>query len=234
MTEPMRIKSFFDEPTNTVTYLIVDPATQRAAIIDPVLDYDHRSGRANVDSANRVLAEAEKVGARIEWVLETHVHADHLTAAPYLRAKTGARIGIGAKVVEVTSIFRSNFDLADVSLRGAEFDKLFADCEHFAIGALDVEALYTPGHTPACVLIKSVTPCSSATHCSCRITAARAPTFPAGAPAHSTARSAACSPCRLIRACSCATITRRRATMSSPGRRPSPSNGRETCRSMTA
>ena len=154
MTEQMQIKPFFDEPTNTVTYLVVDPATQRAAVIDPVLDYDHRSGRASVDSANHVLAEAEKVGARIEWVLETHVHADHLTAAPYLRAKTGARIGIGSNVTEVQSIFRSIFDLADVSLSGAEFDKLFADGEHFAIGALDVEVLHTPGHTPACISYK--------------------------------------------------------------------------------
>jgi len=150
MTEKMQIAAFFDEPTHTVTYLVVDTATRAAAIIDPVLDYDH-SGRVGVSSAKRVLAEADRRGAKIAWILETHVHADHLTAAPWLKAKTGAKVGIGAHVTEVQAIFRPVFDLSDVSLKGAEFDHLFADGEHFAIGDLDVEVLHTPGHTPACL-----------------------------------------------------------------------------------
>ncbi|MCW2284000.1 glyoxylase-like metal-dependent hydrolase (beta-lactamase superfamily II) [Rhodoblastus acidophilus] len=97
------------------------------------------------------MGEADKLGARIEWVLETHVHADHLTAAPWLKAKTGAKVGIGEHVTQVQSIFRPVFDLCEVSLKGAEFDRLFADGGHFAIGNLDVEVLHTPGHTPACV-----------------------------------------------------------------------------------
>jgi len=147
----MRISSFFDEPTNTVTHLVIDPATGRAAIIDPVLDYDHRSGRADARSAQKLLAEADRLGATVEWVLETHVHADHLTAAPWIKARTGARIGIGAEVTQVQALFRPVFDLSDLSLEGAEFDRLFADGEHFNIGDLDVETLHTPGHTPACV-----------------------------------------------------------------------------------
>ena len=146
----MQISAFFDEPTNTVTYLVLDPATHRAAIIDPVLDYDHRSGRADVRSADRVLAEAQRLGANVEWVLETHVHADHLTAAPYIKMKTGAKVGIGEHIKQVQMIFRPIFD-ADVSLKGEEFDKLFADGDHFSIGDIDVEVLHTPGHTPACV-----------------------------------------------------------------------------------
>ncbi|MCW2273635.1 MBL fold metallo-hydrolase [Rhodoblastus acidophilus] len=151
MAEPMQISAFFDEPTHTVTYLVVDPASRAAAIIDPVLDYDHRSGRADIASAKRILAEAEKLSARVEWVLETHVHADHLTAAPWLKAKTGAKVGIGAEVAQVQEIFQPIFALRDVSLNGAEFDRLFADGDHFQIGGLDVEVLHTPGHTPACV-----------------------------------------------------------------------------------
>jgi glyoxylase-like metal-dependent hydrolase (beta-lactamase superfamily II) len=151
MTEPMLIKAFFDAPTHTVTYLVMDPATRDAAIIDPVLDYDHRAGRTEVASAQRLLTEADGLGAKIAWVLETHVHADHLTAAAWLKAKTGAKVGIGAEVTQVQAIFRPVFDLRDVSVKGAEFDRLFADGEHFGIGALDVEVLHTPGHTPACV-----------------------------------------------------------------------------------
>jgi glyoxylase-like metal-dependent hydrolase (beta-lactamase superfamily II) len=146
----MQVAAFFDQATNTVTYLVVDAATRSAAIIDPVLDYDHRSGKANVASADRVLAEAQKLGARVEWVLETHVHADHLTAAPYVKMKTGAKVGIGEHIKQVQTIFRPIFD-AEVSLTGEEFDRLFADGDRFKIGNIEVEVLHTPGHTPACV-----------------------------------------------------------------------------------
>ncbi len=152
-TEPI-IKSFFDEPTNTVSYLVVDAATRKAAVIDPVLDYDHKSGKVSARSADAILAEAQKLGAAIEWILETHVHADHLSSAAYLKQNTGAKIGIGEHVGAVQAIFRPVFDAQDMSTRGEEFDRLFKDGETFAIGDLPVEVLYTPGHTPACVSYK--------------------------------------------------------------------------------
>jgi glyoxylase-like metal-dependent hydrolase (beta-lactamase superfamily II) len=145
------IQSFFDEATSTITYLVADPATHVAAIIDPVLDYDHRSGKASTRSADAVLAAAAAKRLRIEWILETHAHADHLSAAPYLKGKTGAKVGIGEHIREVQTIFRPVFNLGDVSGDGSEFDHLFKDGETFRLGNLDVEVLHTPGHTPACV-----------------------------------------------------------------------------------
>ncbi len=145
------IRAFFDEPTNTVTYLVADPATKRAAVIDPVLDYDHRSGKVDVASANAVLRTAAEEGLTITWILETHAHADHLTAAPYLKQKTGARTGVGEHIRDVQRIFRPVFNLNDVTGDGSEFDQLFGDGERFNIGSLEVEVLHTPGHTPACV-----------------------------------------------------------------------------------
>jgi len=150
-TSPALIRPFFDEQTNTVTYLVADPDSRDAAIIDPVLDYDHRSGRAGVDSAERVLAGAKAEGLRITWILETHAHADHLSAAPYLKQRTGASIGIGEHIREVQRIFRPVFDLTDMSGDGSEFDRLFRDGERFQIGSLQVDVMHTPGHTPACV-----------------------------------------------------------------------------------
>jgi glyoxylase-like metal-dependent hydrolase (beta-lactamase superfamily II) len=148
------IQAFFDEPTNTVTYLVACPVQKKAAIIDPVLDYDHKSGKASVKSADEVLAAAEKGGFAIEWVLETHVHADHLSGAPHIKLKTGARVGIGERIREVQQIFRPIFNAQDVSGKGAEFDHLFKDGERFKIGDLEAEVIATPGHTPACVSFK--------------------------------------------------------------------------------
>jgi glyoxylase-like metal-dependent hydrolase (beta-lactamase superfamily II) len=145
------IQAFFDEATNTVSYLVADPATRRAAVIDPVLDYDHRSGKASVRSADAILLAAAERGLQIDWVLETHAHADHLSAAPYLRHKTGAEIGIGEHIREVQRIFRPVFNLDDVSGDGSEFDRLFRDGETFRVGELEVGVIHTPGHTPACV-----------------------------------------------------------------------------------
>ena len=145
------IRAFFDEPTNTITYLVADPATGDAAIIDPVLDYDHRSGRTGVESADRVLAAAAAAGLKVTWILETHAHADHLSAAPYLKQRTGANTGIGEHIRDVQRIFRPVFNLTDVSGDGSEFDRLFRDGERFPLGSLEVEVLHTPGHTPACV-----------------------------------------------------------------------------------
>lgn len=151
MSVSPHIQSFFDEPTNTVTYLVSDPLTHSAAVIDPVLDYEHRSGQMATHSAQRILVSAREQGLKIEWVLETHAHADHLSAAPYIKKMTGAKLVIGEHIREVQRIFSPIFNLEDVSGEGAEFDKLVSDGEHFKIGELDVEVMHTPGHTPACV-----------------------------------------------------------------------------------
>lgn len=148
---PATIRAFFDEPTNTVSYLVWDPATKRGAVIDPVLDWDNRSGTADTAFADRILAAAAEEGVAIDWVLETHAHADHLTAAPYIKTKTGAPIGIGEHIRDVQAIFRPVFAAEDVKPGGGDFDRLFRDGEHFAVGTLDVEVIHTPGHTPACI-----------------------------------------------------------------------------------
>lgn len=148
------IEAFFHEPTNTVSYLVWDEATKAAAVIDPVLDFDHRSGRASTAAADAILAGAKARGLNIVWVLETHAHADHLSAAPYIKLKTGARVGIGEHIREVQRIFRPVFNALDVSGEGSEFDHLFKDGETFALGGLTVEVIATPGHTPACISYK--------------------------------------------------------------------------------
>lgn len=150
MTKPI-IHAFFDEPTNTVSYLVADPETRQAAVIDPVLDYDHKSGKANVTSADAILAKAREEGFSIGIVLETHVHADHLSGAPYIKLKTGAKVAIGERIREVQKIFRPVFNALDVSGEGSEFDILFKDGDTFTIGNLKGEVIATPGHTPACV-----------------------------------------------------------------------------------
>ena len=153
-TAKPEIRAFFDEPTNTVSYLVWDPASKEGAVIDPVLDYDFRSGDANVNSADALLAEAKKLGVKIVWALETHAHADHLSGAPYVKLKTGAKIAIGEHIKDVQRIFRPVFNAMDVSGEGSEFDHLFKDGERFKIGGIDAEVIYTPGHTPACVSYK--------------------------------------------------------------------------------
>ena len=148
------IRAFFDEPTNTVSYLVWDPATLEGAVIDPVLDWDNRSGTADTAFADRLLAAAAEAGVKIRWVLETHAHADHLTAAPYLKARTGAPIGIGEHIKDVQRIFRPVFDARDLKPEGGDFDHLFKDGERFALGSLEVEVMHLPGHTPADVAFR--------------------------------------------------------------------------------
>ncbi|PWS34831.1 MBL fold metallo-hydrolase [Falsiroseomonas bella] len=152
------IRAFFDEPTNTVSYLVWDPATKRGAVIDPVLDWDNRSGEADLKSAKTLLDAAREEGVTVDWVLETHVHADHLTASPWIKRETGARIGIGEGVKQVQTIFRPVFNLQDVVPEGGDFDHLFRDGERFRIGSLDVEVMHLPGHTPACVAYRILPP----------------------------------------------------------------------------
>jgi len=143
------VQAFFHDGTNTVTYLVSDPATKAAAIVDPVLDYDAESGRASTGSADAVLAAARSGGLTIDWLLETHAHADHLSAGDYLRGVTGAPIGVSARIVETQASFAKRFELP---VPGPEvFDRLFADGDRFALGRLEVEVMHTPGHTPACV-----------------------------------------------------------------------------------
>ncbi len=153
MTSPSKsqMRAFFDDPTNTVSYLVWDLATMEGAVIDPVLDYDFRSGKASMTSADAILSYAGKLGVKITQVLETHAHADHLSGAPYIKLKTGARVSIGEHIRDVQRIFRPVFNAVDVSGDGSEFDHLFKDGERFKIGTLDGEVIHTPGHTPACV-----------------------------------------------------------------------------------
>ena len=145
------IRAFFDEPTNTVTYLVWDPDTRHGVAIDPVLDFDPASGVVNDDSVAELLAAAEAEGVTIDWVLETHIHADHLSGAPLIKARTGARIAIGEHVREVQNIFRPIFGAADVKAEGGDFDRLLSDGERIEIGGMPIEVIHTPGHTPACV-----------------------------------------------------------------------------------
>ena len=146
------IEAFFDEPTNTISYLVVDPATREAAVIDPVLDFDLVSGEADARSAERILAFAAKREWRIAMALETHAHADHLSAAPFFKAKTGAAIGIGEHIRDVQKIFRPVFAFDDLKTDGSDFDLLFRDGERFTIGELEVQVMHVPGHTPADVV----------------------------------------------------------------------------------
>ena len=145
------VEGFFDAATHTVTYLVADPATGAAAVIDPVLDFDAASGRTSTASLERVLARIAERGLTLERVLETHAHADHLTGADEIRARTGAPIGIGARITEVQKVFGVLFEADDVTHDGVVFDSLYADGARFTLGALPVDVMHTPGHTPACI-----------------------------------------------------------------------------------
>ena len=146
-----QIRAFFDEPTNTVSYLVWDPDSRRGVAIDPVLDFDVAGGTVDDGSVEKLLGAAEAEGIAIEWVLETHIHADHLSGAPLIKARTGARIAIGEHVREVQNIFRPIFGAEDVKAEGGDFDRLLKDGERLAVGGLEIEVMHTPGHTPACV-----------------------------------------------------------------------------------
>ncbi len=149
MSSKPAIEAFFDEATFTVTYLVSDPASRRAAIVDPVLDYDHRSGKASTASADSVLARVRELGLQVDWILETHAHADHLTAAAHIKAAAGATVVIGEHIRDVQKIFAKVFNAPDVSGEGSEFDRLVCDGEKLPLGALEIEVLHVPGHTPA-------------------------------------------------------------------------------------
>ena len=145
------IQAFFDHATNTVSYIVHDPATKKAAIIDPVLDFTPRNGRIAATSADALLAAALDQGLDILYVLETHAHADHLSAAHHLREATGAPVVIGAQITQVQAIFGALFEADDITHDGAAFDRLVQDGDTLPLGDLTINVLHTPGHTPACV-----------------------------------------------------------------------------------
>ncbi len=143
------VQVFFDQATSTASYLVSDPATKAAAIIDPVLDFEPKAARLSTSSADRILAVVEARGLKLEYVLETHAHADHLSAADYIRGRTGARIAIGAHIVEVQKTFIPVFDADDVSDDGEVFDHLLNEGDQLPLGEITIGVLHTPGHTPA-------------------------------------------------------------------------------------
>ena len=151
MSKPW-VTGFHDPVTGTVTFVVADPTERKAAIIDPVWDFDPRSGRLATTSIDRVSAFLDREQLSLEWILETHIHADHLTSAQNLKHRFGAPIGIGRQVTVVQRTFAAFFDIeGEVSSDGSQFDRLFADGEQFSIGGLEARVLHTPGHTPACI-----------------------------------------------------------------------------------
>ena len=150
-TQP-QVSAFFDPPTNTFTYLVRDPSSDACAIIDSVLAFDYSSVRTDTHAADELIAHIREAGLQVQWILETHAHADHLSAAPYLQEQLGGKIGIGEHIIEVQQIFGKVFNAGTEFARdGSQFDALFADGDTFSIGNLSVKVLHTPGHTPACL-----------------------------------------------------------------------------------
>jgi len=146
------VTAFFDDATNTISYVVRDPAGRACAIIDSVLDFDYASGRTDTRSADRIIAHVTANGLEVQWLLETHVHADHLSAAPYLQEKLGGRIGIGEKIREVQDTFGKVFNEGTEFQRdGSQFDRLFVEGDSFHLGQMRGDVLQTPGHTPACL-----------------------------------------------------------------------------------
>jgi glyoxylase-like metal-dependent hydrolase (beta-lactamase superfamily II) len=151
MTTQPNVKAFFDEATNTVSYVVSDADTARAAVIDPVLDYDPHSGRTATTSADRLIAYVRQAGLQTDWILETHVHADHLSSAPYVQAQLGGKTAIGAHVDAVQAVFKDVFNIAALPADGSQFERLFVDGDTFKIGNIEARVIATPGHTPACI-----------------------------------------------------------------------------------
>ena len=147
------VSAHFDEATNTITYIVKDPASDHCAIIDSVMDIDYAAGRITYDHADALIAEVQERGLTLDWIIETHVHADHLSAAPYIQQKLGGKIGVGEKIMVVQETFGKVFNEGTEFQRdGSQFDALFKDGETYKIGTMQAFAMYTPGHTPACMV----------------------------------------------------------------------------------
>ncbi len=146
------VQGFFDPATNTVSYVVADPATRRCALVDTVLDFDPASGRTSTASADAMIAAVRERGLEVQWILETHVHADHLSAAPYLKARVGGQLAIGRQITVVQEVFGKVFNAGTAFERdGSQFDLLLDEGDTFELGSIPARALHTPGHTPACL-----------------------------------------------------------------------------------
>jgi glyoxylase-like metal-dependent hydrolase (beta-lactamase superfamily II) len=153
MTVKPNVSAHFDEATNTISYIVKDPTSDACAIVDSVMDIDYAAGRITYDHADALIAEIEERGLKLEWIIETHVHADHLSAAPYIQQKLGGKIGVGSKIMVVQDTFGKIFNEGTEFQRdGSQFDKLFEDGDTYTIGNMEAFAIYTPGHTPACMV----------------------------------------------------------------------------------
>ena len=153
MTIKPQVQAYFDQATNTISYIVKDPASQSRAIVDCVMDIDYAAGRITYDHADQLIRQVQSQGPTLEWIIETHVHADHLSAAPYIQQKLGGKIGIGAKIMVVQETFGKVFNEGTEFQRdGSQFDRLFEDGDTYMIGTMPAFAIYTPGHTPACMV----------------------------------------------------------------------------------
>lgn len=151
MTQP-QVQEFFDDATNTYSYVVWDPSNNVAAVIDSLLDFDQASGRTKTDSADKLIAFVKEKGLTVDWIIDTHVHADHLTAAPYVKSQLGGRTGIGEHISTVQKVFAKIFNEDQrFHTDGSQFDHLFKDGETYKVGTIDAKAIHTPGHTPACM-----------------------------------------------------------------------------------
>jgi glyoxylase-like metal-dependent hydrolase (beta-lactamase superfamily II) len=153
MTVKPEVEAFFDEATNTISYIVKDPTSDACAIIDSVMDIDYAAGRITYDHADTMIARVTEMGGTLEWIIETHVHADHLSAAPYIQQKLGGKVGVGEKIMVVQETFGKVFNEGTEFQRdGSQFDALFKDGDTYRIGNMQGFAMYTPGHTPACMV----------------------------------------------------------------------------------
>ena len=152
MTQKPEVTPFFDAGTNTISYVVRDPASNACAVIDAVMDFDYAAGRISFKSADKIIAYIRENSLQLEWLIETHAHADHLSAAPYIQEKLGGKIGIGEHICKVQEVFGKVFNEgAEFPRDGSQFDRLFKDGDTYKIGTLNAFAMYTPGHTPACM-----------------------------------------------------------------------------------
>ena len=228
-TAKPEVTGFFDADTNTISYLVRDPASDACAVIDSVMDIDYAAGRITHQGADRIVAEIRDRGLKLEWIIETHVHADHLSAAPYIQEVLGGKLGIGAEIIMVQETFGKIFNEGTEFQRdGSQFDRLFKDGDSYRIGSLTGHALHTPGHTPACMThVVGDAAFIGDTLFMPDGGSARAD-FPGG-----DARTLYRSIRRVSPGCSSATITGRRAAPSAT-RPPWPRSGRTSSMSRTA